>query len=56
MNELFYTTFVGFVGVSLAGFILDIGGSWAAVFNLTALFSLCGGLGFLIFGTGEKII
>ena len=34
--------FKGFVGVYLAGYILELTGSWSAVFNVTAVINLLG--------------
>lgn len=46
----------GFVGVYLAGYILELTGSWAAVFNVTAVINLFGICIFTLFGSGVPII
>ncbi|XP_064626671.1 voltage-gated purine nucleotide uniporter SLC17A9-like isoform X2 [Lineus longissimus] len=46
----------GFVGVYVAGHILEATKSWSAVFNLTALITFLGWIVFMLFGTGKKII
>ena len=46
----------GFLGVYLAGYILDITGSWSAVFNATAVINFFGIAVFIIFGSGTPII
>uniref|UniRef100_A0A6M2DGB8 Putative permease of the major facilitator superfamily protein n=1 Tax=Xenopsylla cheopis TaxID=163159 RepID=A0A6M2DGB8_XENCH len=46
----------GFLGVYLAGHILEVTQSWPAVFNLTAAISLCGWLLYLVFGTAKPIV
>jgi len=46
----------GFIGVYLAGYILELTGSWAAVFNVTAMINLCGLTVFAIFGSGVPIV
>ena len=51
-----FLSFVGFLGVYLAGYILDITGSWAAVFNTTAVINLFGIVIFFIFGSGTPIV
>ncbi len=45
----------GFVGVYLAGYILELTGSWVAVFNLTATINAFGLLAFVLFGSGTAI-
>lgn len=46
----------GFVGVYIAGHILDVTGSWAMVFNATAVVCLFGCAVYVALGTGKKII
>lgn len=46
----------GFVGVYMAGHILEVTNSWAAVFNATALVNIIGAVAFLMFGTGRAIV
>ncbi|KAK6180103.1 hypothetical protein SNE40_012312 [Patella caerulea] len=46
----------GFVGVYIAGHILEATKSWSAVFNQTAGVCLVGWMVFVLFGTGKKII
>ena len=53
-NVIFLIT--GFLGVYLAGYILDITGSWSAVFNATAVINFFGIAVFIIFGSGTPII
>lgn len=48
--------FPGFVGVYMAGYILDVTGSWASVFNFTALFNLIGVTIFAAYGSGKPIV
>ncbi|XP_074653726.1 voltage-gated purine nucleotide uniporter SLC17A9-like [Tubulanus polymorphus] len=46
----------GFVGVYIAGNILEATKSWSAVFNMTSAVTTLGFLTFMIFGTGERIV
>ncbi|XP_071136553.1 voltage-gated purine nucleotide uniporter SLC17A9-like [Mytilus edulis] len=46
----------GFVGVYMAGHILEATKSWAAVFNQTAGVCIFGCIVYLLFGTGKRII
>lgn len=46
----------GFVGVYLAGYILETSESWSTVFNLTALLNVLGCLSFVIFGIAKPIV
>ena len=47
----------GFVGVYLAGYVLEVtGGSWASVFNITAVINLVGVSIFAAFGSGNPIL
>lgn len=46
----------GFVGVSLAGYILETTKSWAIVFNQTAGFCFFGYIVYFLFGTGKQIV
>ncbi|XP_062609999.1 voltage-gated purine nucleotide uniporter SLC17A9-like [Saccostrea cucullata] len=46
----------GFVGVYLAGHVLEATKSWGAVFNQTAGVCMFGWLVFMIFGTGKRIV
>lgn len=46
----------GFIGVYMAGHILEVTKSWSAVFNQTAIVSLVGWIVYTIFGTGKQII
>jgi ACS family sodium-dependent inorganic phosphate cotransporter-like MFS transporter 9 len=48
--------FSGFLGVYLAGYILDITGSWMAVFNATAVINLFGITIFFVFGSATPIV
>ena len=47
---------LGFVGVYLAGYILELTGSWSAVFNVTAVINLFGIFVFTTFGSGVPIV
>ena len=51
-----FSWFSGFVGVYLAGYILEVSGSWAAVFTTTATVNLFGIAVFVIFGSGTPIV
>jgi len=46
----------GFVGVYLAGYVLETTGKWTSVFSQTAFICFAGGIIFLIFGTGKQIV
>ncbi|KAK0179631.1 hypothetical protein PV327_005369 [Microctonus hyperodae] len=46
----------GFLGVYLAGYILHMTHSWAAVFILTSVIDVIGCVIYLIFGSGQAII
>ena len=46
----------GFIGVYIAGYILELTGSWSAVFNVTAFINLIGITTFIIFGSGTPIL
>jgi len=46
----------GFMGVYLAGYILETTNSWAAVFQITAALNMFGCLVFLMFGSGNAIV
>ena len=46
----------GFVGVYIAGHILNLTHSWAIVYNQTAAVSFVGFLVFMMFGTAEQIV
>jgi hypothetical protein len=46
----------GFMGVYLAGSILETTNSWAAVFQITAALNMFGCLVFLMFGSGNAIV
>ncbi len=46
----------GFVGVYVAGYILETTGSWAAVFNMTAVVAFFGWIVFIVFGTAKQIV
>jgi len=46
----------GFLGVYLAGYILEVTGSWSAVFNATAVINFLGIAIFIIFGSGTPIV
>lgn len=47
---------LGFVGVYMAGHILEATKSWSAVFNQTAGVCMFGWLVYMIFGTGKQIV
>ena len=47
-------TIPGIVGVYVSGLILELTGSWALVFQLTAAVTIFGGVFFLVFARGEK--
>ena len=47
---------IGFLGVYLAGYILEVTGSWSAVFNATAVINFLGIAIFIIFGSGTPIV
>ena len=53
LNNLFFT---GFIGVYLVGYILELTGSWSAVFNVTAVINLIGLSVFALFGSGTPIV
>lgn len=46
----------GFLGVYLAGHILELTQSWSAVFSTAAAINFCGFFIFTIFGSAEPII
>lgn len=46
----------GFLGVYVASHVLATTNSWAAVFNLTAIINVIGGLLYVIYGSGKPII
>lgn len=46
----------GFIGVYMAGHILEVTKSWGAVFNQTAAVAVVGWVVYTIFGTGKQII
>ncbi|KAL8590485.1 hypothetical protein ACOMHN_011698 [Nucella lapillus] len=46
----------GFVGVYIAGHILEATKSWTAVFNQTAMVCMFGWAVYMLFGTGKKIV
>ena len=51
-----FCVLAGFIGVYMAGHILEVTKSWSAVFNQTAIVSLVGWIVYTIFGTGKQII
>ena len=53
VNNLHFT---GFIGVYLVGYILEVTGSWSAVFNVTAVINLIGLSVFALFGSGTPIV
>ena len=53
VNNLHFT---GFIGVYLVGYILEVTGSWSAVFNVTAVINLIGLSVFALFGSGNPIV
>lgn len=46
----------GFIGVYVASYVLATTNSWAAVFNLTAIINVIGGLLYILYGSGKPII
>ncbi|XP_013421814.1 solute carrier family 17 member 9 isoform X1 [Lingula anatina] len=46
----------GFIGVYVAGHMLEVTKSWTAVFNQTSMVCIFGWAVYVIFGTGKKII
>lgn len=48
--------FPGFIGVYIAGYILELTGSWSAVFNVTAFINFVGIATFIVFGSGNPIL
>ncbi|KAK7861820.1 hypothetical protein R5R35_000583 [Gryllus longicercus] len=46
----------GFLGVYLAGYMLEVTQNWAAVFHTTALINIFGGIVFILFGSGNTIL
>ncbi|XP_060571518.1 voltage-gated purine nucleotide uniporter SLC17A9-like isoform X1 [Ruditapes philippinarum] len=46
----------GFIGVYMAGHILEVTKSWSAVFNQTAAVSVFGWVVYTLFGTGKQVI
>ena len=55
-NYINCACFSGFVGVYLAGYILEVTNSWAAVFNITALINLFGITIFTLFGSAKPVL
>ena len=53
LDDLYFT---GFIGVYLVGYILELTGSWSAVFNVTAVINLIGLSVFALFGSGTPIV
>ena len=51
-----FGTAAGAIGAIAAGYIVQQTGSYDNVFIITAIISLIGGLTYLAFGTGEKLI
>lgn len=47
---------LGFLGVYLAGHILELTQSWSAVFSTAALINTIGWIAFTVFGSSQKII
>ncbi|XP_077493901.1 major facilitator superfamily transporter 18 [Amblyomma americanum] len=45
----------GFLGVYLAGYVVDVTRSWSLIFYLTAFLNLLGCTAFLLFGRGQPI-
>ena len=56
MQRVFFFLFAGFIGVYLAGYILEVTNSWAAVFNITALINLFGITIFTLFGSAKPVL
>ena len=54
-KQLFFSA-TGFVGVYIAGHILETTKSWNAVFGQTAVVCMFGWVVFAMFGTGKKVI
>jgi ACS family sodium-dependent inorganic phosphate cotransporter-like MFS transporter 9 len=46
----------GFIGVKIAGYILETTKSWTIVFNQTAILCFMGYFLYVLFGTGKKIV
>ncbi|KAL3193373.1 hypothetical protein MRX96_017604 [Rhipicephalus microplus] len=46
----------GFLGVYLAGYVVDATRSWSLIFYLTSLLNLVGCAAFLVFGRGQPIL
>eukprot|EP00794_Sanderia_malayensis_P006156 gene6156-6863_t len=46
----------GIVGVYVSGYLLETIGKWSAVFHLSSAGCFIGGVVFLLFGTGERIV
>jgi len=46
----------GFIGVYVAGYLLQTFHSWSAVFNSTAAIAFAGAVVYLTFASGEKIV
>ena len=51
-----FGTIPGIVGVALAGWLLDQTGSYTSVFMITASIQVVGGILWLLFATGKKIV
>jgi ACS family sodium-dependent inorganic phosphate cotransporter-like MFS transporter 9 len=54
--QLNFIIFLGFMGVYLAGYILETTNSWSSVFQITAAINMFGCMVFLMFGSGNAII
>jgi MFS transporter, ACS family, solute carrier family 17 (sodium-dependent inorganic phosphate cotransporter), member 9 len=46
----------GFLGVYMAGYVLEVSKSWALVFNQTGIICVAGWVCYLLFGTGQRIV
>jgi len=51
-----FATIPGIVGVALAGWLVDQTGSYASVFMITAAIQMIGGVLWLMYATGERVI
>ncbi|MNC94375.1 hypothetical protein D3C83_112120 [compost metagenome] len=51
-----FGTVPGIVGVAVAGWLVDVSGSYAAIFALVAVINLLGTAVWVAFASGERIV